>query len=72
MVFSHLYFQLSKIYFLAAQRLQESRTDSTPETDIIPNDDCLHVRALAEKGLFSRSVRTGIEHLVTRKSAIQA
>lgn len=43
-----------------------------PETDFLPNDDCLHVRALAEKGLFSQSVRKGIEHHVTSKSAIQA
>jgi hypothetical protein len=65
-----LYFQLSKLYFLAAQRLLDRRIDFTPETVLLPNDNCLHVLALAAKWPIMRSCRTEIEHQATSKSAI--
>jgi hypothetical protein len=38
---------------------------------LLPNDNCLHVRARAAKWAFRRSDEAKKEHEVTRKSAIE-
>lgn len=49
----------------------DRRIDSTPETELVPNDNCLHVRALAAKWPFLRSDQARIGHEVTSKLAIE-
>jgi hypothetical protein len=49
----------------------DRRIDSTPETELVPNDSCLHVRALAAKWPFLQTDQARMEHDVTSKSAIE-
>jgi hypothetical protein len=49
----------------------DRRIDSTPETELVPNDNCLHVCELAAKWPFLRSDQARMEHEVTSKSTIE-